>query len=90
MKKDSFLVFFLLPLACQAQDKPSLNTPHAETIEVQSAAARTNKSTIADPTIRQKNELPISAKTNPEVFFVEKDKPKAAPVNTKYNSIQVK
>ena len=89
MKNNSFLLFLLLPLAGQAQEKPTLNTTHSKTIEVQSAGVLDNQSTIADPIIRPKNELPISTKTNPEVFFIEKEKPKAERVKTKYNSIQV-
>jgi hypothetical protein len=90
MKKNSFLLFFLLTLASQAQEKPSLKTTHPKSIEAQSAVVIDNQSTIADPIIRPKNELPISTKTNPEVFFIEKEKPKAESVKTKYNSIQVK
>ena len=66
MKKNSFLLFLLLPLAGQAQEKPTLNTTHSKTIEVQSAGVLDNQSTIADPIIRPKNELPISTKTNPD------------------------
>ena len=90
MKKNSFLLFLLLPLAGQAQEKPTLNTTHSKTIEVQSAGVLDNQSTIADPIIRPKNELPISTKTNPEVFFVDKEKPRAENVDTKKNSLKVK
>ena len=90
MKKNSCLVFFLLTLACQAQEKKSIRTPHSKTLQVQSTVVHDAPSTITDPAIRQKNELPISAKTNPEVFFVDKEKPRAENVDTKKNSLQEK
>lgn len=76
MKNTCCLFFFLFSIACFGQDK--IDAQSIQTKAIHAKSATESKSTISDPIIRSKNELPLSSKTNPEVFTIEKDKPKLA------------
>ena len=82
------ILFFLLSISAQAQEaKSSAVKPNIDTTKIVGKAKTT---AISDPQIRNKNSLPISSKTNPEVFFVDKDKPSTLPEFTKSKRKQSK